>query len=85
LLPGGAGRDIFVLARGGGVDTITDFTPRTDRIELRGTGIRSFEELLAATRQEGADLVIELGEGDRGIVQNVHKAALVAGDFLFVA
>jgi hypothetical protein len=29
--------------------------------------------------------VIDLGEGDRGMLQNVQKAALVAGDFLFVA
>ncbi|MFN7053195.1 MAG: M10 family metallopeptidase C-terminal domain-containing protein, partial [Gemmobacter sp.] len=36
VLTGGAGADIFVMSSDGGVDTITDFTPGVDRIDLSG-------------------------------------------------
>lgn len=36
LLTGGAGNDIFVLSRGAGIDTITDFSQGGDRILLLG-------------------------------------------------
>src|SRR5690606_30810619 len=85
VLTGGAGRDTFVVARGGGADAVADFTPGTDRIELRGTGIEDFEALLAVTRQVGADLVMDLGEGDQAVLLNVATSALLPADFLFAA
>ncbi|MGV3551069.1 hypothetical protein [Rhizobium sp.] len=45
-LTGGAGSDTFVFVTGDGVDTITDFTPGEDFINLSGwRAIRSIEDL----------------------------------------
>ncbi len=85
-LYGGSGRDVFVLGRpGSGTDVLCDLAPGLDRMDLRGTGIRSFDEAMAWIDQSGADLVLDLGAGGRAILPAIPRGALGAADFLFDA
>ncbi|MDP4031724.1 MAG: M10 family metallopeptidase C-terminal domain-containing protein [Pseudorhodobacter sp.] len=53
-LTGGAGADIFVLAADGMTDTITDFSPGVDRIDLSGWGLlRSVDQLTMVATATG--------------------------------
>ena len=83
FLFGQDGADTFVFERGTGRDVIADFTPGTDKVLLTGLGFSSFAQVDAATRQNGASSVIDFGLTEFVILQNVAKASLSAGDFLF--
>ncbi|MEO0357113.1 MAG: beta-propeller fold lactonase family protein [Pseudomonadota bacterium] len=56
-LAGGAGDDIFVLTADGEIDTITDFDPANDQLDLSGfTFFRSVSQLDVASTTDGATL-----------------------------
>ncbi|RYI98579.1 MAG: hypothetical protein EON47_19195, partial [Acetobacteraceae bacterium] len=82
LLFGQAGADTFVFQRGAGADTIGDFTPGLDRLDLAALGFAGFAAVLAATTDHGGTAVIDCGQGDEVSLQGIAKAALLAGDFL---
>jgi Ca2+-binding RTX toxin-like protein len=87
VLTGNGGTDTFVLARGGGFDTITDFAATgsgRDTIQLRGFGISSFAELATRLTQMGADTVLSLGDGDGLVLKNVALAELTENNFKLV-
>ncbi|TPG53303.1 glycosyl hydrolase family protein, partial [Roseomonas nepalensis] len=83
VLTGGAGADRFLFERGAGRDVVTDFQPGVDKIVIGGgfTAFTSFAAVQAALRQDGADAVLELGNGDAAILRGVSAAALTATDF----
>ena len=85
VLSGGPGSDTFVFAgRAFGADTITDFVAGAgsdDVIEVRGGAFAGFAEVMAAARQAGADVVIEIDAANRITLQNVALAGLHADDF----
>ncbi len=86
-LTGGAGVDVFVFARGGGRDRITDFDATGavhDVIDLREAGIAdSFAELKADHMlQSGDDVIIRGLGGDRIRIESVTLAELDRADFL---
>lgn len=83
VLFGEAGADLFVFEPGTGVDTIGDFTPGEDRIQLLGFGFSSFAQLQSRMRQVGPNMAIDLAPGDIVILNGVNKANLTAADFLF--
>ncbi|TPG58656.1 hypothetical protein EAH89_08610, partial [Roseomonas nepalensis] len=62
---------------------MTDFQPGVDKIVIGGgfTAFTSFAAVQAALRQDGADAVLELGNGDAAILRGVSAAALTATDF----
>ncbi len=88
-LTGGAGADRYFVVDPGqtavnnGNDTITDFVAG-DVIDLTPVAsITSLAQLLAASRQEGADTVIDLGDGNSIRLAGVALGSLTAASFVF--
>ncbi len=84
-LIGGADADRFVFATGFGADVVADFRADSDVIDLTGlANVTSFAALIADfIRQEGRNVVIDVGAGDVLTLANVRLAALDAADFMF--
>lgn len=84
---GGNGADTFVYADSDGnlqFDTIGDFEPGIDQIDLQNVGsITDFTELGAAATENGSDLLIDLGNDNTLELINVGLADLSSSDFLF--
>lgn len=74
ILTGGRGADRFVFARGGGNDTITDFTDDVDSIHFAGLGEAA--EILDLATQVGDDVVFDFGAGDTLAVLGITLGAL---------
>lgn len=80
-LEGGAGADSFVVTRGGGTDTILDFTPGKDTILVLGLPPATrFDDL--AIRVEDGDTIIE-AQGVRVVLAEFGGTAPGPGDILF--
>ncbi len=78
-LTGGTGADVFVLGPDGAVDTIADFQPGTDRIDLSGwTGLRSIQQLVFAPLQGG----LQITYGDETLLVLTTTGAALAPDAL---
>jgi Ca2+-binding RTX toxin-like protein len=87
VLNGGQGGDTFVFWAGFGNDIITDFASGKrshDVIEIDRDIFSNFAELAAASRQVGADVVIEASPADSITLENVTLIALHPSDFLFI-
>jgi beta-glucanase (GH16 family) len=63
VLKGGAGADVFIFTRGNGSDLIRDFGAE-DSARLNGYGFASFDEVKAGMVQSGADVRLDLGQGE---------------------
>jgi glucose/arabinose dehydrogenase len=83
---GGPGNDRFVFAPGYGADVITDFAAGTgtpDKIVLSSfAGLHTVSDVLAITSQQGANAVINFGNGDTLTLQDAQKGNLSADDFI---
>lgn len=75
-ISGGAGADIFHSFGEAGIDVVTDFNrAEGDRVQVeRGTTY--------TVSQSGADTVIDMGGGNRMVLQNVQSSTLT-GDWIF--
>jgi hypothetical protein len=75
---GGAGDDTFVFKPGVGADTIVNFNPQHDTIELdHFANIQNMQELAAAiTPDAHGNAVIELGHGDSIAIPGVSTSFL---------
>ena len=81
LLTGGTGSDVFVFNPGSGVDTITDFTHKQDKIDFAGAGApTSFNQLTIV--QVGADTHVMYGTDDI-VIAGIAANTFSASDFLF--
>lgn len=80
---GGLGRDTFVFRKGDGRDTIGDFTDGEDIILIDGKKYNNFNDLESVISQNGHDIVIDFGEGDQVIIENIDRSQLSADDFNF--
>jgi Ca2+-binding RTX toxin-like protein len=87
ILTGGAGQDIFAFQNGFGEDVITDFNPgEVDQIDLSGvSGVTDFSTLMSLANQDGADTVIDFGNGDVIRLSNVYMYYLSSSDFIFAS
>jgi serralysin len=85
ILFGDAGNDIFVFTRGGGSDTVGDFTRGVDRIDVSNFGLRSLAEVQALFYQDTASGAgaIQFSTGDVAIFLNTVMSQLTAADFIF--
>ena len=83
-LTGGTGADTFVFAAGHGADTITDFTPGEDRIDLSAFADLGGLASLTLTA-DGSDTVLDLSAHGGGTVrlQGVAAADLAGEDFVW--
>ena len=81
-LNGGGGSDVFIFTKQGNQDRIKDFQNNIDTIELRGFGVSNFAQARERATQNGEDVIFDLGNGDRLIVENTTINAL-ADDVIF--
>jgi Ca2+-binding RTX toxin-like protein len=80
LLTGGVGQDVFVISKGYGSDTISDFQAGTggDVLRLQNYGFATFASFQAAARQVGTDIVVTLSATETLTLQNVALSSLTA-------
>jgi Ca2+-binding RTX toxin-like protein len=81
ILWGEAGADTFLIRKGTGVDIIADFTPGTDRLDVRDYGFKTTAALMSRMTQVGTDISVDLGGGDLVILMGVKIINLGAVDF----
>lgn len=86
-LSGGNGADIFVISPGTSseVDTITDFTVGTDRIQINEAGYTLFADLQTAMASTANGTTISLSSGRTIELQGVTMSSLTAADFALTA
>src|SRR5207302_4782808 len=84
-LTGSSGHDQFVFAQPIGHDTIYNYDPVNDQIDLIGyAGLSSFADVQAHTADDAnGNAVITLADGQSITLEGVHTASLTAGDFVF--
>ena len=86
-LTGGVGADVFVFDAGFGNDMITDFwfgLGRTDRVQLLGSDLHSFAEVLSHATDTAAGVVLSVNGGHDSITfSGISIAQFNADDFLF--
>ncbi|MDC0660440.1 hypothetical protein N6L27_20735 [Leisingera sp. SS27] len=80
-LTGGWGADAFVFAAGHGRDTVTDFAPGTDWIDLQALALSGGFAALEI-RAQGSGTLIGTGSGTV-FLEGVQPGQLAADDFLF--
>ena len=82
VLTGGAGSDTFVVSKGYGSDTVTDFQAGFggDVLRLQNYGFVTFASFLAAATQVGSDTVVTLSSSETLTLQNVALSTLVASN-----
>ena len=86
-LTGGTGTDTFIVsARGSHNTTITDFEDGLEVIDLSGTGISSFDQLMPFMSQQGTDVRLQTiwaFNSERLTISDILLADLTASDFVF--
>lgn len=80
VLIGGAGGDTFIVYKGEGSDVIQDFNVAEDVIRLKA-GFTSFSQVASHLVQQGADVRVDLGDGDGLMLRNVVASQLSAKNF----
>lgn len=80
VLVGGGGADIFLFERGKGSDLVCDFGT-DDVLRLKGYGLTSFEQMRAQFSQQGDDLSLDLGGGEKLVLSGVQAEDLRATQF----
>lgn len=76
ILFGDGKKDVFIFTLNGDTDRIKGFQDNIDVIELRNFGLDDFAQVRAQATQNGDDVVINLGGGDRLIIEDIELGAL---------
>ncbi|MDH2406088.1 Ig-like domain-containing protein, partial [Bradyrhizobium sp. SSUT18] len=82
LLTGGAGSDLFVISKGYGSDTISDFQVGAggDVLRVQNYGFATFASLMSVATQVGTDVVVTLSSSEALTLQNVSLSSLTAAN-----
>src|SRR6185503_1601480 len=80
-LEGGEGNDTYLVRVGTGLDHIKGFESG-DRIDIRDFGFESFQGVLDAAQETDGGVLIDLGNHDRLLIQNVSLADLHPEQFI---
>ncbi|QPF90265.1 Ig-like domain-containing protein [Bradyrhizobium commune] len=82
LLTGGAGSDLFVVSKGYGSDTISDFQAGAggDMLRVQNYGFATFANFTSAASQVGTDVVVKLSSSETLTIQNVALSSLTAAN-----
>lgn len=81
-LTGKSGADIFIYSDG--ADTVADFDQgQSDKINLAGSGITGWSQLLPMISQSGSDTLISFGAGNSITLTGVTATNLTQNDFVF--
>jgi beta-glucanase (GH16 family) len=80
VLVGGAGADTFIVKKGEGSDVIQDFSASEDKVRLTA-GFTTFDQVKAHMTQVGADVKLDLGNGDGLMFRNITVGAFTASNF----
>lgn len=81
-LTGGLGDDTFIISKGGGSDTITDFSPG-DILRIVNYGFTDFSSFAAAMKQAGADTIVSLGGGETLTLKGVTASSVTQSSIVF--
>ena len=84
-LIGGDGDDLFVFNQGDGEDVVADFkggAGTDDRLDVSALGFANFDAIMNSTSNIGADVLIDLGNGDQVTLIGVQKSELHDDDFV---
>jgi hypothetical protein len=85
-LTGGAGADTFIYKTGYQSTIVLDDQmqgPSHDTIDLTGTNLHSFAEVMAHATNGVYGVTIDFGNGDQLLLDSLHKSDLHAGGFAF--
>jgi len=77
------GDDLFVFALPNAHDQIMDFQPGKDRIELDGSGLGGFQDLVTHFQATADGTLISFDPADDILVRGVTPSQLHASDFIF--
>ena len=82
LLTGGTGSDLFVISKGYGSDTISDFQAGVggDVLRVQNYGFATFASFTSVAKQVGADVVVTLSSSETLTLQNVALSSLTAAN-----
>ena len=80
-LEGGEGNDVYLIRVGTGLDHIKGFESG-DRIDIRDFGFESFHGVLDAAQETDGGVLIDFGNHDRLLIQNVSLDDLHAEQFI---
>lgn len=81
-LTGGGGADVFVIDTNAGFDTIADFQPGIDKVELNVFGIEDYADVAARMIDSGDGVHIVFGALSTVLISSLQSADLDAGDFM---
>lgn len=80
----GDGDDLIIFEKGGGSLTVTDFVAGAatdDVIDLSAFHFASLADVMSHASQSGSDVVLNLGNKDKIVLEGVSLAALAPDDF----
>jgi VCBS repeat-containing protein/uncharacterized repeat protein (TIGR03803 family) len=83
-ITGGGGSDTFVFSIGFGHDTITDFHPGQNTIQIDPTLFANFAAVQSHMQQVGSDTVITYSSSETITLTGISLSSLHASDFHFV-